>query len=230
VRIDIPIFDGFDELDAVGPYEVFQNAAAGGGEFSAHLVTRVPAEVITGSHGLGVIPDGLSAPGADLVLVPGGAWVARNDVGVWGEVQRGEWLPLLARAAEDGAVMASVCTGAMLLAHAGVIGSRRAGTHHSAWADLAATGATVVRHRVVDDGDLLTAGRHLGHRSGPVDRRALGLGGPGRRRGRSDGIHPSATAHRARPLTRCGARGAAATHSGPESPSMAVTPWSRPAV
>jgi transcriptional regulator GlxA family with amidase domain len=158
VRIDIPIFDGFDELDAVGPYEVFQNAAAGGGEFSAHLVTRVPAEVITGSHGLGVIPDGLSAPGADLVLVPGGAWVARNDVGVWGEVQRGEWLPLLARAAEDGAVMASVCTGAMLLAHAGVIGSRRAGTHHSAWADLAATGATVVRHRVVDDGDLLTAG------------------------------------------------------------------------
>jgi transcriptional regulator GlxA family with amidase domain len=158
VRIDIPIFDGIDELDAVGPYEVFQNAAAGGGEFSAHLVTRVPAEVITGSHGLGVIPDGLSAPGADLVLVPGGAWVARNDVGVWGEVQRGEWLPLLARAAEDGAVMASVCTGAMLLAHAGVIGSRRAGTHHSAWADLAATGATVVRDRVVDDGDLLTAG------------------------------------------------------------------------
>jgi transcriptional regulator GlxA family with amidase domain len=158
VRIDIPIFDGFDELDAVGPYEVFQNAATGGGEFSAHLVTREPAGVVTGSHGLGVVPHGLYAPGADLVLVPGGAWVARSAVGVWGEVQRGEWLPLLARAAQDGALMASVCTGAMLLAHAGVIGSRRAGTHHSAWADLAATGATVVRDRVVDDGDLLTAG------------------------------------------------------------------------
>jgi transcriptional regulator GlxA family with amidase domain len=158
VRIDIPIFDGFDELDAVGPYEVFQNAAAGGGEFSARLVTRGPAQAITGSHGLVVIPHGLYAPGADLVLVPGGAWVARNPVGVWGEVQRGDWLPPLARAAEDGALMASVCTGAMLLAHAGVIGPRRAGTHHSAWADLAATGATVVRDREVDDGDLLTAG------------------------------------------------------------------------
>ena len=46
----------------------------------------------------------------------------------------------------------------MLLAHAGVIGDRRAGTHHSAWDDLAATGATVVRDRVVDDGDLITGG------------------------------------------------------------------------
>jgi putative intracellular protease/amidase len=33
MRIDIPIFDGFDELDAIGPYEVFRNAAQGGGDF-----------------------------------------------------------------------------------------------------------------------------------------------------------------------------------------------------
>lgn len=158
MRIDIPIFDGFDELDAVGPFEVFQNAAAAGGAFSARLVTRQPAAVITGSHGLGVVPHGVHTPGADMVLVPGGAWGTRNAAGVWGEVQRGEWLPLLARAADEATVMASVCTGAMLLAHAGVIGARRAGTHHSAWDDLAATGATVVRDRVVDDGDLLTAG------------------------------------------------------------------------
>jgi transcriptional regulator GlxA family with amidase domain len=158
MRIDIPIFDGFDELDAIGPYEVFKNAARAGGDFSVQLVTREPAVVITCSHGLRVVPDGVVTPGADLVLVPGGSWVARSDVGVWGEVQRGEWLPILARSAADGAIMASVCTGAMLLAHAGVIGTRRAGTHHSAWDDLAATGATVVKDRVVDDGDLLTAG------------------------------------------------------------------------
>jgi transcriptional regulator GlxA family with amidase domain len=46
----------------------------------------------------------------------------------------------------------------MLLAHAGVIGSRRAATHHSAWGDLTATGATLVRDRVVDDGDVITSG------------------------------------------------------------------------
>jgi transcriptional regulator GlxA family with amidase domain len=64
----------------------------------------------------------------------------------------------LASAATDGAVMASVCTGALLLAHAGVIGTRRAATHHAARADLAATGAIVVHDRVVDDGDLLSCG------------------------------------------------------------------------
>ena len=158
MRIDIPIFDGFDELDAIGPLEVFQNAAGAGGDFTVALVTRQPAPEITASHGLRLVPHGVFGPGADMVLVPGGAWVARGDAGVWGEVQRGEWLPILAEAARGGALMASVCTGAMLLAHAGVIGRRRAATHHAAWDDLAATGATVVRDRVVDDGDLLTAG------------------------------------------------------------------------
>ena len=46
----------------------------------------------------------------------------------------------------------------MLLAHAGVVGSRRAATHHNARTDLAALGATVVTDRVVDDGDLVTSG------------------------------------------------------------------------
>jgi len=57
-----------------------------------------------------------------------------------GEVQRGDWLPLLAQAAGSGSIMAAVCTGTMLLAHAGVVGTRRAATHHAAWGDLAATG------------------------------------------------------------------------------------------
>jgi transcriptional regulator GlxA family with amidase domain len=73
-------------------------------------------------------------------------------------VQRGDWLPLLADAAKTADVMAGVCTGTMLLAHAGVIGSRRAGTHHTAWGDLRATGATLVKDRVVDDGVLVTSG------------------------------------------------------------------------
>jgi transcriptional regulator GlxA family with amidase domain len=54
--------------------------------------------------------------------------------------------------------MAGVCTGTMLLAHAGVVGGRRAGTHHTAWQDLAATGIRLVTDRVVDDGDLVTSG------------------------------------------------------------------------
>ena len=104
-----------------------------------------------------VIPDAVFNPGeSDVALVPGGGWAARNDVGTWGEVVRGDLLPELRSAAEKGTTMVSVCTGALLLAHAGVIGERRCTTHASARADLAATGATVVDARLVDDGDLIT--------------------------------------------------------------------------
>jgi uncharacterized protein (DUF427 family) len=54
--------------------------------------------------------------------------------------------------------MAGVCTGVMILARAGVVGNRPATTHRSARDDLVATGARVVDKRVVDDGDLVTAG------------------------------------------------------------------------
>lgn len=90
--------------------------------------------------------------------VPGGGWAQHAQHGVRREIREGAWPALLARAAGDGAITASVCTGAMLLAHAGVIGSRRASTHHSARAELAGLGATVVEDRVVDQGSLITAG------------------------------------------------------------------------
>ena len=64
----------------------------------------------------------------------------------------------MAAAADTGTLMASVCTGAMLLAHAGVIGGRTATTHHVALDDLAATGAAVVTERVVDTGAVVTGG------------------------------------------------------------------------
>lgn len=54
--------------------------------------------------------------------------------------------------------IASVCTGAMLLAAAGLTSGRRVTTHHDALNDLRASGAQLVDGaRVVDDGDLITA-------------------------------------------------------------------------
>ena len=50
--IDIVLFDGVDELDAVGPLEVLRGAAAAGTDLAVRLVTReLPLEV-TGHHGL----------------------------------------------------------------------------------------------------------------------------------------------------------------------------------
>jgi len=162
--IDIVVFDGLDELDALGPMEVFRTAEAFGGGLTARLVTRTPQDLVTGAHGLRFAPDdvlgagGEAAGRAGIVVVPGGGWGTRAEVGAWAEVQRGDLLEVIAAAAAGARIVAGVCTGSMLLAHAGLIGSRRASTHRSALADLAATGATVVPERVVDDGDLVTSG------------------------------------------------------------------------
>ena len=157
--VDVVVFDGVDELDVVGPVEVLRRAVAIGADVEVRLCSRTPASWVTGSFGVRFQPDHEFKPGeADVVVVPGGGWVARSDDGAWAEVRRGHWLSLLSEAAGAGSVMAGVCTGALLLAHAGVIGSRRATTHHDARADLAALGATVVAQRVVDEGTVVTSG------------------------------------------------------------------------
>ena len=157
--IDLIVYDGIDELDALGPLEVLRNAERLGADITSRLVTRQAQPVVRGSYGLRFTPDRVYQPGeAEIVVVPGGGWVGRADVGAWGESQRGDWLPLLAEAAGTARVVAGVCTGTMLLARAGVVGRRRAATHHDAWNELEATGALVVRDRVVDDGNLVTSG------------------------------------------------------------------------
>lgn len=90
--------------------------------------------------------------------MPGGGWGEHAERGTWGEVQRGILPGRIAALAAGCRWVASVCTGAMLLAAAGLTRGRPAVTHHVALTDLAATGAQVIEDaRVVDDGDLLTA-------------------------------------------------------------------------
>jgi transcriptional regulator GlxA family with amidase domain len=160
MRIAVVVFEGFDELDAVGPLEVLRNAAAmGATDLSVELVAVDGAAEVTGSHGLRVRTDGRLDPDrADLLVVPGGGWNDRGAHGAWAEAERGDLPAAIAAAARGGAVVATVCTGAMLAATAGLTRGRPAITHHGAIEDLRASGARVIEARVVDDGDLVTAG------------------------------------------------------------------------
>ncbi|MGW7685071.1 DJ-1/PfpI family protein [Kribbella sp. NPDC054772] len=156
MRIEILVFDGVDEMDVMGPFEVWSHAARRP-EFDLALVgLDGPAEV-TGLHGLQFkAPEGLGSP--DALFVPGGGWMNRAEQGAWAEARRGVMPARIAELAPSLQWIGSVCTGSMLLAEAGLVKGRPATTNRGAWTELEAFGADLKTNRVVDDGTLITAG------------------------------------------------------------------------
>lgn len=154
------MFDGVEELDFAAPYEVFAAARF----FTARPVevryvsaTRTPG--ITGAYGTAVGGIGRWAPGeADILVVPGGGYGRPDSPGVRAEIERGTLPRALAAAARPGLTIGAVCTGALLCSAAGLTRNRPCTTHHRARADLERQGGVLKNARVVDDGDLVTAG------------------------------------------------------------------------
>jgi transcriptional regulator GlxA family with amidase domain len=156
MHVQILIYDGFDELDAVGPYEILHGAG-----FQTELATLEPVETITASHGTKLVPHATLAERPDLLLVPGGGWVhGEPTLGTRFEYDRGVIPAAIAERHRAGSTVASVCTGAMLLAKSGILDGRPATTHWGAMDDLRAYEGIDVHPeaRVVDDGDVLTCG------------------------------------------------------------------------
>lgn len=150
MEIDVLVFDGFDELDAIGPYEVLANAFDDVRLAGEH-------DRATGSHGLTVLTDGPLRDAPDLLVVPGGGWNDRAPQGAYAEHGRGVLPRAIAARHAAGTTVAAVCTGAMLITD--LLAGRPATTHHGAIGELEALGVDVRRgERVVDDGDVLTAG------------------------------------------------------------------------
>jgi transcriptional regulator GlxA family with amidase domain len=159
MNAEILLFDGFDELDAMGPWEVFAGLAAVRDDVSARFVTLEGERDVRADHGAVVRAHGTLSERPDLLLVPGGGWLDRAAEGAWAQAERGEIPAAIAARHAAGSTVASVCTGALLLARAGILDGRRATTNPQALGDLRAAGTIeVLEARVVDDGDILTAG------------------------------------------------------------------------
>ncbi len=160
-RVVIPVFPGVEELDAVGPFEVFALAAEKDSSVEVVLANATPGSEVRCAHGmcLGDLPVFEPRGGWDLIVVPGGAWITGGETGVRRMVSDGVLAPKLAEAAALGATVSSVCTGAFLLEAAGLLAGLPATTHTAAIADLRALGVESVEgYRVVDCGKVVTAG------------------------------------------------------------------------
>lgn len=125
MRVGILLFDNVEELDFAGPLEVFGAAASFTGQIEMVTIARQGRQVRC-RYGLQVQPDcGFSdCPPLDLLIVPGGrgAREAKND---------SETISFL-RQQSSNAQIVSVCTGALILAEAGILAGHGATTHHSA--------------------------------------------------------------------------------------------------
>jgi transcriptional regulator GlxA family with amidase domain len=157
MRIAIALFDGAEELDFAGPWEVLA--------YWAREVTRAEVEVvtvaaslepITAAKGLRVLPDHtLCDVGAvDVFVMPGG----RGTRSLLGPDE-----PLhdaLRALAAGETLLTSVCTGSLVYAAAGLLRNRPATTYWSAFDELLALDPSIDARpddRFVDDGDVITA-------------------------------------------------------------------------
>ncbi|MCX4904834.1 DJ-1/PfpI family protein [Streptomyces sp. NBC_00878] len=157
LRVHIVTFDGVEELDVFGPFEVF-SLAARAHPVTVKLVTGGEAAEVTYSFGTKVAAEAWAPHDADLVVVPGGGFSRRDGPGVWAEIGKGELPSALRAAHEAGVTILGICTGVIVLSAAGLTTGRTCTTHHLARSYLSQQGARVVDQRVVDDGDLVTAG------------------------------------------------------------------------
>lgn len=161
-NVAILIFDDVEVLDFCGPFEVFSVAGRRSGlnPFNVYTVAQNPGPVaarnnfsVNPAHTLS------DCPSPDVLLVPGGYGTRRE---MHNEALTG-WI---ARRAAEVELLLSVCTGALLLARAGLLEGLSATTHHGAFdllREVAPNTAVLESERVVDNGKIiLSAGISAG--------------------------------------------------------------------
>jgi transcriptional regulator GlxA family with amidase domain len=154
--IGIALFEGAEELDWAGPWEVLAAWAQLFRDDGVRVLTVAPGPgPITCAKGLRVLPDETweTAPPLDVLVYPGGVGT-RAQLG--DEAVRG-WLRGIAA---SGALVTSVCTGALVLADAGLLDGRPATTWWGRLDELPTLGRDIEARpddRFVDSGEVITA-------------------------------------------------------------------------
>jgi transcriptional regulator GlxA family with amidase domain len=154
--IGVLLFDGVEELDAVGPWEVlaFWTRSHPDDGWSVVTVSR-DGEAVECAKGMRIAADHSfgTLPALDVLLHPGG----RGTRTLMRDADHLKWVRAQQRSAT---LLTSVCTGSLVYAAAGLLAGRPATTHWGAMDELADADPSITIDRdarYVDDGDVITS-------------------------------------------------------------------------
>jgi transcriptional regulator GlxA family with amidase domain len=151
-NIAIVLFENAEELDFVGPWEVFTMLSqVERDSCSVYTVSEKGGEVRC-AKGMRVLADHSfqTSPLPDILVIPGGHGTRR-------EIENEAMLSWVKQAAASAQISTSVCTGSFILHAAGLLEGRRATTHWASLDYLRGRGVDIVEERFVDEGNIITA-------------------------------------------------------------------------
>ena len=152
LTIGILIFPAVEELDFIGPFEVLSYVNKVAADSTKVGLVAEAALPVKAFNGLKIIPDYTldTCPPLDILIIPGGK-------GRLVAMKNEKLLRFIHRQQDGARLIASVCTGAFLLAEAGLLAGKKATTYHTALTELAGYGVDVQRQKVVRDGKIVSA-------------------------------------------------------------------------
>lgn len=159
IKIGLILFDDFEELDAIGPWEVFrvaeEMALTGPGPKMSCEMLSLGGETIIAKKGLQVtVKQRLRTDSHyDVILLPGGE-------GSRALMADAATLDILKQVAAQATWVTSVCSGSLVYGAAGLLRDRKCTSHHSCLdylAEISPTSDVVKNHRFVQDGNIVTS-------------------------------------------------------------------------
>lgn len=152
MKIAFIIYNGMTALDFIGVYDPLTRLKSMGFIKDLHWDICSNTKKVKDSNGLAFLPTkvGKSLRNYDMLIVPGGLGSRK----LTDDENFIEWL----KTAGPCKFKVSVCTGSLLLGAAGFLKDKKATTHPNAFNELKRFCSSVVDQRIVDEGDIITAG------------------------------------------------------------------------
>ena len=165
-KVAVLIFDDVEVLDFCGPFEVFSVAGRWKGNIPFEAFTVAQKKKIRARGGLSINPTYTfkNCPKADIIVIPGGGGRRKDGTpfGTRKEMDNPALIKWIQQYAATSAQVLSVCTGALLVAKAGLMEGLSVTTHHMAFGELekvAPASARICQDvRVVDNGKFVFSG------------------------------------------------------------------------